>query len=111
MPRDQVEQDKADVINIMKYLGIIDGDPLIYVKQNLRETEMFSPVSGCWYPDMHAGDSFRCGDRLGIIKDYFGETMHEILAPENGMMLHQTASLNIIEGGPMISYGIPDHTE
>jgi predicted deacylase len=110
MPRDQVEQDKADVLNIMKHMGILEGKASTYDKQLLRETEMFSPASGCWYPVMHAGDSFTRGDRLGLIKDYFGEIVHEIVAPENGMMLHQTASLNIIEKGPMISYGVPDHS-
>ena len=108
LPREQVEQDKTDVLNILRHLGIIEGEPVIYDKQILREMSIASPATGCWYPELHAGDSFRQGDKLGTIKDYFGEVLQEINAPEDGIILYQTASLNIVEGGPMISYGVPD---
>ena len=171
LPREQVEQDKADVLNIMKHLGILrkrsdmhekrsdmhekrsdmhekrsdmhekrldihekrsdihekrsdihekrsdipekhsdirDGDAAIFDKQILRETEMHAPATGCWYPSKHAGDSFRKGEVLGVIKDYFGETLHEVISPEDGVILYQTVSLNILKDGPMISYGVPD---
>ena len=29
------------------------------------------------------------------------------IAPQDGVLLYQTASLNIIENGPMVSYGVP----
>jgi len=105
MPREQVERDKSDVLNVMKMLGIIEGEPVAHEKLMLRETEMFAPATGCWYPAKHAGDRLKRGERIGIIKDYFGDSILEITAPEDCVMLHQCASLNIIEGGPMISYG------
>lgn len=135
LPREQVEQDKADVLNIMKHLGVFekhpgiyekgpgiyekgpgilekhsdihDGDAVTFNKQILLETDMHAPATGCWYPSKHAGDSFSKGEVLGVIKDYFGETLHEVSAPEDGMILYQTASLNILKNGPMLSYGVP----
>lgn len=105
MPREQVEQDKSDVINVMKQLGILEGTPAEYPKKRLIETEVDSPALGCWYPELHAGDRFIRGELIGTIKDYFGNTLHEIRAPEDGVLIHQCVSLNIIKDGPMISYG------
>ena len=53
----------------------------------------------------YVGDKFSKGDLLGTISDYFGNMMHEIRADEDGILLHQSASLNIIKDGAMISYG------
>ena len=105
-PRDLIDQDKEDILNIMRFLGMADGTHIIHDKSELDEYEMFAPVSGCWYPRLHPGDIFRYGDTLGEIKDYFGVTLIEITAPQDGIMLHQCAHLNIIEDGPMISFGI-----
>lgn len=110
-PREEVEQDKSDVLNIMKHLGIIGGKPVTFDKQLLRENEMHALATGCWYPSKHSGDSFRRGEVLGRIRDYHGEEICEITAPEDGMILYQTVSLNILKDGPMISYGVPDSAE
>lgn len=105
-PREQVDADKADVINIMKHLGMLEGKPETFTKLLLRETELFSPATGCWYPAFHAGDSFREGDTLGVIRNYYGDALHRIVAASDGIILHQCASLNILRDGPMISYGV-----
>ena len=49
----------------------------------------------------------RKGEKLGEIRDYFGKSLFTELAPADGVLLYQTASLNIIEKGPMVSYGVP----
>ena len=109
-PRHQIEADKEDVRNIMRLLGMLPENPLTYKKQQLTETELSAPAGGCWYPELHAGDYFSAGDLLGTIRDYFGQTISSVSAPENGFLLHQCASLNIIKDGPMLSYGtyLPD---
>lgn len=104
--REEVDSDKADIINIMKYLGMLKGGHVEYTKTQLFEHEWFSPSDGCWYPEYHAGDTFFAGDTLGTIRDYFGKTIKEITAKENGVIIHQCASLNILKDGPMISYGV-----
>ena len=104
-PREEIDADKSDVINIMKYLGMLDGAHETYTKTPLIEHELFSPATGCWYPEFHAGDTFFEGEILGTIRDYFGKMVHEITATETGIIIHQCASLNILKDGPMISYG------
>ena len=99
--------DKADVRNILRRLGVLDGDWIRYPKQELLEYNDDAPCTGCWYPEKKPGDRFRKGEKLGEIRDYFGKSLFTELAPADGVLLYQTASLNIIEKGPMVSYGVP----
>lgn len=103
---DEVQADKADVRNILRCMGILQGRPTYYEKKTLTERVLIAPATGCWYPALEAGDFFRAGDALGEIRNYYGETLHTITAPEDGVLLYQTSSLNLIEKGPMVSYGI-----
>jgi len=65
------------------------------------------PCTGCWYPEKKPGDRFQKGEKLGEIRDYFGRSLFTETAPTDGVLLYQCASLNIIEKGPMVSYGVP----
>lgn len=50
------------------------------------------------------GEYFFKGEDLGELRDYYGNLLYTSIATENGVVLYQTASLNIIEDGPMIAY-------
>ena len=105
--REEVEADKKDVINILKCLGVIEGEYETYPKLELSEYDNTAPYTGCWYPALQVGDSFSSGKKLGEIRDYFGRVLHTEYASTDGILLYQCASLNIIQDGPMISYGVP----
>ena len=105
--REEVEADKADVRNILRCLGVLEGKCVRYPKQQLLEYSDDAPCTGCWYPEKKVGDWFRKGEKLGEIRDYFGHSLFIEYAPEDGMLLHQCSSLNIIEKGPMVTYGVP----
>ena len=105
--REEVEADKADVRNILRCLGVLDGKCVHYPKQQLLEYSDDAPCTGCWYPEKKVGDWFRKGEKLGEIRDYFGHSLFTEYAPEDGMLLYQCSSLNIIEKGPMVTYGVP----
>ena len=106
-----VEEDKLDVKNILRFLGILEGtvhregnlpkavDPVIYED---------APVTGCWYPSFQAGETFKEGEVLGVIKDYFGNVLFTCYAKQNGIVLYETISLCIIKDTPMITYGAWD---
>ena len=49
-------------------------------------------------------NTFLRGEELGELRDYYGNLLYTSIATENGVVLYQTASLNIIEDGPMIAY-------
>ena len=105
--REEIEADKADVRNILRRLGVLKGEWTAYPKQQLLEYNMDAPFTGCWYPEKRVGDVFKKEEKLGEIRDYFGSSLFVLHAPEDGILLYQCASLNIIESGPMVSYGVP----
>ena len=107
--REEIEADKADVRNILRCLGMLDGEWTAYPKTELSETLLEAPCTGCWYPEKKPGEWFRKDEKLGEIRDYFGRSVFTEIAPEDGVLLYQCASLNIIEKGPMVSYGVPRH--
>ena len=104
--REEIEADKADVRNILRRVGILPGTWTVYPKQQLMEYSDDAPCTGCWYPEKKAGDTFHKGEKLGEIRDYFGRSLFTEFAPEDGVLLHQCSSLNIIEKGPMVTYGV-----
>lgn len=105
--REEIEADKADVRNILRCLGVLPGEAICYPKTQLLEYSDDAPFTGCWYPEKQPGDLFRKGDKLGEIRDYFGRSLFTEFAPRDGVLLHQCASLNILEKGPMVTYGVP----
>ena len=107
--REEIEADKADVRNILRCLGVLPGDAVIYPKTQLLEYSEDAPCTGCWYPEKQPGDLLRQGEKLGEIRDYFGNVLNTEYAPQDGVLLHQCASLNILEKGPMVTYGVPTY--
>lgn len=105
--REEIEADKADVCNILRCLGVLSGKAVSYPKMQLLEYGDNAPCTGCWYPEKQPGDCFHKGEKLGEIRDYFGNVLFTEYAPQDGILLYQCASLNIIEKGPMVSYGVP----
>lgn len=109
--REEVDQDKEDVKRILAFLGILKD----YVEEPepVKETLLFqdavydnAPETGCWYPAFKPGDFFKKDDVLGSVRDYFGNTLHVCRAKDDGMILYQVASLNVLKDGPMVAYGI-----
>lgn len=105
--RAEIEEDKADVRNILTMLGVLEGKHVTFPKTGLREYNDVAPFTGCWYPEKRAGDTFKKGEKLGEIRDYFGKSLFTEFAEQDGIILYQCASLNIIQNGPMIAYGVP----
>ncbi len=105
--RAEIEADKSDIRNILTMLGVLPGTHHIYPKQALTEFDETAPFTGCWYPEKKAGERFNKGEKLGEIRDYFGKSLYTAFAPQEGVILYQCSSLNIIKDGPMIAYGVP----
>lgn len=106
--REEVDADKEDVRNVLRHLKVLD-EPVRKPETPPRKLQKgyFESAghTGLWYPVYRAGDRFAKGALLGTIKDYFGNILQEYHAKCDGVLLYQTISLNIIEGGPMVAYG------
>ena len=103
----EVTADMEDVCNLLRHFGVLNGDPKYRDQQEFtRVIYEDAPVCGCWYPTKQAGERFKRGEVLGEIRDYFGNVQYTYRAKAQGLMLYQTASLTILNGGPMVAYGV-----
>ena len=105
--REETKADKADVYNVLRHLGLLEGEAKYYdgTQRELRDGFFLTAGhTGLWYPCLHAGDRFRKGTLLGAVKDYMGNVLEEHYAEVNGILLIQTVSLNVLKGGAMLSY-------
>ena len=105
-PENEVNADKEDVLNILRYLGMIEGQYTQYSQTELKELSDDAPFTGCWYPAKKVGEHFKKGEKFGEIRDYFGHTLHTAVAQHDGVLIHQCSSLSIIKDGPMVTYGL-----
>lgn len=106
--RSEVEEDKHDVKNILRSLKVLRGEAHDHGKKPVLVSPVIyedAPVSGCWYPAKQPGETFRKGDVLGKICDYFGNELEVYHAKKDGIILYETISLCIMKGSPMVAYG------
>ncbi len=63
-------------------------------------------VDGFWYPSKKSNDEIKKGELLGVIKDYYGNTVREYMAAFDGIVLYHTLSLGVNKGSLLIAYGL-----
>lgn len=105
--RAEVEADKKDVRNILRYLGVLDDAPELRANIPIDVGDVYyamAEYTGCWYPTKHVGDRITQGETLGVIRDYTGQQLQQCTAQRDGILLYQTESLNILAHGPMVAY-------
>lgn len=99
---------RRDVRNILCHLGVYLGqkDYRTYYPLEVKDiVYQGATYGGLWYPSKAPGDMIRPGEVLGMVRDYEGQVLEVCRAETEGVILYQTGSLQVEEGGPMITYG------
>ena len=93
--------------NVLKHLGSLPGDqePVPPIRLLRRFEWLFSGRTACWYPAVEIGQRVEKGQPVGIVRDYFGDTLEEHRAPASGVVLFMVTSLAINEGDPLLAVG------
>ncbi len=99
---------RRDVRNVLCHLGVYDGERdfrQYYPLEVVDVVYQASSHAGCWYPAKKPGDVFLKNDFLGVVRDLEGNVLETSVAVSDGVVLYQTGTLQVTEGGPMIAYG------
>lgn len=105
--RQEIDDYKNDIITILKYFNVLDGE-IKQDKEPIDITEAIyleSSCDGCWYPKVKAGDRIKEGELLGEVKDFFGNIIEKHYAKINGVVLYMTVSLSVEKDESLIAYG------
>ena len=93
------------IYNVMRHLGMLEGEPNIPPKARVYHPyHMYAEHGGFFISNVRAGDLVKEGDVLGVIKDLYGETLEEIVVPTDGV-IHMVTSPAIWEGDVVYEIG------
>lgn len=108
------QTDEEDVIriirgsyNTMKHLKMISGtlekiaDPVWVQKYTIIRAEH----DGLFYPLVHRAHHVQKGELVGYLTDFFGNTIQEVKAPYDGIVLYVVGTPPMSSGEPMASIG------
>ena len=105
---EEVRSTRRDVRNILCHLGIYQGlkDFRTYYPLDVADIRyQDAEENGLWYPFKKVGDMIREGDILGEVRDYEGNVKEVSVAEFDGVLLYQAGTLQVLENGPMVTYG------
>lgn len=107
--RAEVDADKKDVRNILKFLGLFKGAPeTVQPPRDLVDLVYQMPKShGLWYPEVKPGDHVSKDQHLGTVKDYFGNVLDEYYAEHDAVILYMNGTLWTDDFCELITYGRP----
>lgn len=105
--KEDVESILKGCSNIMKHLGMIDGQPepapdQVWVR---KTTYIRSEHEGIFYPLTEGGRHVKQGELLGYLTDFFGNTIQKAAAPHDGVVMYVIATPPMSKGEPMVKIG------
>ncbi|MBE5781081.1 MAG: succinylglutamate desuccinylase [Clostridiales bacterium] len=96
-----------DLRSMAIYLGILQGEVERHPMMDLvKEVDARTQTEGLWYPMVNPGDEIRKGQKLGELRDVFGNVLQEPTAQGDGAVLYTKCTLAIRKGGLMVCYGL-----
>ena len=92
--------------NALRFLGMLDGEVRSFEPIEIDQfTWLRSPVEGMWYPSVDVGARVLEGQNIGRIGNLYGDTLAEISAPHDGVILFITSAPAMPQDGLIIAVG------
>jgi predicted deacylase len=94
------------VLNVMKYLGMVEGPPRPrpmthhLIGEGNMDQVISAPVAGYFQPEVELLQEVSTGQRLGTVLDFFGQPLADITADRAGVviMLRRIHRVNVGDG-------------
>lgn len=107
---DSVGMMMAGIERVMKHIGMIDRE-VAPAPQALPEFVSFwvptAAETGLWYSAVEVGDAVAVGQKIGEIRDVFGEVLAITRAERPGRIVYRLTSLSVNEGEALLGVGTP----
>jgi predicted deacylase len=104
---EEVGQYKAAVLNVLRSFEVLPGEvqqhDVEFLEKMLVST---ASVDGCWYPAVELDGLVKQGQKMGEIRDFFGEVKAEYFTDSDGIVLYLVTSLAITANDPLCAIGV-----
>ncbi len=94
--------------NTLRAIGVLEGEvapPPADQSLVRRFVWLRSPTAGWWDAETAPGQAVAAGDRVGALRDAFGDELHAVHAPEQGVVMFVTSSPAMAEDGILLAVG------
>jgi hypothetical protein len=104
---DAVELAETGVSNLLRHFKMLPGEsyrtePIIWIDKN---EVLRSPADGTFHARVKPGQTVAQGTLLGVLTDFFGNTLKEVRAPFAGEVLYVVATPPVNQGEPLAMVG------
>lgn len=104
---ESVEANVRGIMNVMRLYGMLPGSPRsmpepVWVD---RYEVVNSPADGLFRAEVGMGYYVTEGQVVGVVSDYFGETLEEVRAPFTGILLYVLGTPPCNRGEPLFEVG------
>jgi predicted deacylase len=96
------------VVNSLRHLGLLPGEPdppAAPLQRVGRFDWLRCARAGWWAPSVAVGDEVAAGERLGEVRDLWGDVHEEIRATADGVVLFLTTSPAVGDDGLLLGLG------
>lgn len=105
---EEVSRYTAATENVLRSLQVLSGQAEAYKDVTFLSKMLvsFASKDGCWYPSKKLEEKVSKGEKLGEIRDFFGNVLAEYHAEDKGILLYVVTSLAITTGDPLAAIGV-----
>jgi len=99
------------VLNVARTLGILGTPQTPFRNARVACRDYLwvdCPVAGEFHAEIEPGMRVEKDQRLGTIRDLFGDTLAEIAAPETGFLLWRMTHPSIAKGAPVLAVAVEE---
>ncbi len=106
---EMVQHNLTGVLRLLRHLGMLPGtpEPLPAAVYFERTEVVRSPGTGIWYPAVAEGQAVARGSVLGVLTDFFGDTLAVLRAPFGGVMMYVVPTPAMSQGEPVGMVAVP----
>ena len=91
------------IYNLMRYLGIIPGDPIVRkVPLDPESRRLYAARGGVWRKLVDVGAKVKEGEFLGSVYSLIGENLQEVRAPYDGTVTFLRTHFSVNEGDTLL---------
>jgi predicted deacylase len=101
------------IVNVLRTFGFLDGPPQTFPPMKAIGDRFWltADQDGVFFPDVTTGQDVRKGDVLGVVRDYFGETLQTVVAPADSKVMNMNWGMPVKKDGFLLWLGVIEESE